>query len=196
MIGKALPVASPPDSPRVYISSPLGFSEFGRVARTWLHGQLEGAGILVVDPWGWPDRFDPRQEIATPDLLGAARIAPGTRDLDVSKEIAARNITELRRADVVLAILDGADVDSGVAAEVGFAAAHEKPIVGLRSDERRTADSDGYSVNLQVHHLILHFGSPAGRIVTSLAGAIAAIRDLAATPSGELLSSPPMESGT
>ena len=43
----------------------------------------------------------------------------------------------LQSADLILAILDGADVDSGVAFEIGYARALEKPVVGLRTDYRQ-----------------------------------------------------------
>ncbi len=43
----------------------------------------------------------------------------------------------LRSADLILAILDGADVDSGVAFEIGYARALNKAVVGLRTDYRQ-----------------------------------------------------------
>lgn len=43
-------------------------------------------------------------------------------------------------ADAVLAVLDGAEVDSGVAWEVGYAYAKGKPVVGLRTDFRPGAE--------------------------------------------------------
>ena len=49
-------------------------------------------------------------------------------------------IDALRRADLVLARLDGADADSGVAFEVGFARGIGKPVVALRTDYRQLQD--------------------------------------------------------
>lgn len=43
----------------------------------------------------------------------------------------------IEEADVVLAILDGADADSGTSFEVGYAFARGKPIIGVRTDFRR-----------------------------------------------------------
>ena len=40
------------------------------------------------------------------------------------------------QADVIVAILDGADVDSGTAVELGYALACKKPVVGIRTDFR------------------------------------------------------------
>ena len=43
----------------------------------------------------------------------------------------------LDQADAVVAMLDGADADSGVAFEVGYAVALGKPVVGVRTDFRQ-----------------------------------------------------------
>lgn len=45
-------------------------------------------------------------------------------------------IEGIDRADVVLAVLDGTDADSGTAFECGYAFALGKPVVGLRADFR------------------------------------------------------------
>jgi len=156
----------------VYVSSPLGFSDLGRIALNQLYAQLSSDGMEIRDPWDWPGQRDPTVKIKTADLLLTARLGGEGRDWSVSHEIAARNVTELLAADVVLAVLDGADVDSGVAAEVGYAVASRKPVIGLRTDDRATADSDGYLVNLQLTHLISHSGPPHGCIVTSVLQAV------------------------
>ena len=46
-------------------------------------------------------------------------------------------VDALRSADVIVARLDGADADSGVSFEVGYARALEKPVVGIRTDYRQ-----------------------------------------------------------
>lgn len=43
-------------------------------------------------------------------------------------------------ADAVLAVLDGAEVDSGVAWEIGYAYARNKPVIGVRTDFRPGAE--------------------------------------------------------
>jgi nucleoside 2-deoxyribosyltransferase len=55
---------------------------------------------------------------------------------------------------MVFAVLDGTDVDSGTAAEIGYAFAKGKPILGYRGDFRLSADNDGSIVNLQVEYFI------------------------------------------
>lgn len=63
--------------------------------------------------------------------------------------IFAENAAALSRCSLVVAILDGADVESGVAWEIGFAHALAKRVVGLRSDFRFHAKPD-MSVNLML----------------------------------------------
>lgn len=55
-------------------------------------------------------------------------------------------------SDIVVAVLDGVDVDSGTAWEIGYAYARGKPVIGLRTDFR--AFSDGI-VNLMVEMAIV-----------------------------------------
>jgi len=50
-------------------------------------------------------------------------------------------------SDVVVAILDGPDVDAGTCVEIGYAYAHGKPIIGVRTDFRASEDR---GVNLMV----------------------------------------------
>ena len=47
-----------------------------------------------------------------------------------------RDLNGLDRADVAVAILDGPDVDSGTAFEVGYAFSKGKPVIGLKTDMR------------------------------------------------------------
>jgi nucleoside 2-deoxyribosyltransferase len=53
----------------------------------------------------------------------------------------------LNNSDIVVAVLDGVDVDSGTAWEIGYAFARGKPIIGLRTDFRTLSDG---IVNLMV----------------------------------------------
>lgn len=46
------------------------------------------------------------------------------------------DVQALKASDVVVAVLDGVDVDTGVAYEVGYAKALGKQVVGLKTDHR------------------------------------------------------------
>ena len=150
----------------VYVASPLGFSEPGRhYLDEVLHPRLTAAGWSVLDPWE-----DPTGVVAETLALPAG---PARRKalVRMSRTIGQRNRTLLAGAAAVLAVLDGPDVDSGTAAEVGWAAAQHIPVVGWRSDFR-LADHEAAPVNLQVEDFVLVSG---GRMVTSLDEAIAAL---------------------
>lgn len=47
-----------------------------------------------------------------------------------------RDLEGLNQSDVVVAILDGPDADSGTAFEVGYAFSKGKPVIGLKTDAR------------------------------------------------------------
>ena len=52
------------------------------------------------------------------------------------KTIYEKDISALKRSDVVAAVLGAIEVDSGVAFEIGFAKALGKPVIGLKADYR------------------------------------------------------------
>lgn len=58
------------------------------------------------------------------------------------RTIYERDLGGLERSDVVVAVLDGPDVDSGTAYEVGYARAKGKPVVGLKTDLRVFAEGE------------------------------------------------------
>ena len=92
-----------------------------------------------------------------------------------NEEVGAANAALIDGADAVLALLDGTDVDSGTAAEIGYAAARAVPVVGWRTDLRRAGDNEATVVNLQVEHFIRRSG---GRLAGSLEDALDGLEDL------------------
>ena len=73
-----------------------------------------------------------------------------------------------------MAILDGVDVDSGTASEIGYAFARNKYIEGLRTDWRLTGDNEGSVVNLQVQYFIEASGGSIHRSRENLLSSIRA----------------------
>lgn len=61
-------------------------------------------------------------------------------------------VESIDSSDIVIAVLDGVDVDSGTAWEIGYAYAKEKPVIGLRTDFRSLSDG---IVNLMVEMAIV-----------------------------------------
>ncbi len=132
------------------MAGPLGFSEAGRhFSERVLVPFVRGLGYEVLDPW---TLTDPRRIAAVARMpYGPARRAAWRR---LNRAIGARNRAAIDRAHAVVAVLDGADVDSGTAAELGYAFARGKLLVGYRGDLRLSADNEGATVNLQVEYFI------------------------------------------
>lgn len=56
----------------------------------------------------------------------------------------------LKTSDVLAAVLDGVEVDAGVAYEMGYATALGKPIVGLKTDYRTFSEMEEVNLMLEV----------------------------------------------
>lgn len=158
--------------PSVYIASPLGFSAAtSGYYRDVLLPTVRTAGIEPLDPWA--------DQEAQAEFVAALALPAGEERLAALRAANSRvgkaNAEMITRADGMLAVLDGVDVDSGTAAEIGFASAHGKPIVGLRLDSRQTGDNEGAVVNVQVEHFIAAGG---GSITCALDAAVALLTRL------------------
>lgn len=66
-----------------------------------------------------------------------------------ARQIFRRDVDGLRKSDFLIAILDGATVDAGVAFELGFAAAIGLPCIGLQTDSRRALP---WGNNIMIEH--------------------------------------------
>jgi nucleoside 2-deoxyribosyltransferase len=110
---------------------------------------VRDAGLCPLDPWD--DSVPEAHAMAGAVDAAAADVVAAVRALTT------RNVRLLDAARGVLAVLDGPDVDSGTAAEIGYAAALRLPIVGIRMDSRRTGEA-GAVVNAQVQHFINNSG--------------------------------------
>ena len=160
---------------RIYMASPLGFSEAGRhFYRSVLVPHVSGLGFDVVDPWTLTDA---RTIEAVERMPYGLERREAWRRLNV--EIGATNRTAIDGAHGVVAVLDGVDVDSGTAAEIGYAFARGKLIVGYRGDFRLSADNEGSTVNLQVEYFICQSG---GSIVSRYEDLEPLLRPLRAGP--------------
>lgn len=139
---------------RIYLASPLGFSEAGRhFYNAVLVPFVESLGYEVLDPWTLTDS---RKIQAVQGMPYGPNKREAWRKLNL--EMGATNRAAIDAARGVVAVLDGTDVDSGTAAEIGYAFARGKLIVGYRGDFRLSADNEGSIVNLQVEYFILASG--------------------------------------
>jgi uncharacterized protein (DUF952 family) len=157
-------------TPSIYVASPLGFTEPGR---RWLsdvlHPAIVARGIGVLDPWADPTGVVGRTlaiPADEPGRLGALQA--------MNRTLGATNAASIAGSDGVLAILDGTDVDSGTAAEIGYAAARGLPVVGLRTDVRPAGDNAAATVNLQVEYFIEATG---GKIYDTLDDALTGVAE-------------------
>ena len=133
----------------VYLASPLGFAESTKPFMLELENLLSNIGITLVNPWRNPlgTEFEKAYMITEQhDRMEALRL--------LNKQIGISNEEALRRCDLVIAVLDGIDVDSGTASEIGFAYALQKRILGLRTDFRMIGDNEASDINLQLQYWI------------------------------------------
>ena len=148
------------NSKKIYIASPLGFTESTLSFMEKLDSSLIDLGFDVINPWklGDPNAFE---EIK--------RIKDEKERIEKFKElnfkIGERNEKAINESEIILAILDGVDVDSGTAAEIGYAFAKGKRIIGYRNDFRMAGENCGSIVNIQVEYWIL---KNEGRILNNL----------------------------
>jgi len=66
------------------------------------------------------------------------------------EKIYEEDISALKACDVVVAVLDGVEVDSGVAFEMGYAVAIGKPVIGLKTDHRTFSKMEDINLMLEV----------------------------------------------
>jgi nucleoside 2-deoxyribosyltransferase len=125
---------------------------------------IQRHNIIALNPW------DTKSDVARKltavkklDSIHARRLAW----VSIIDRMGKDNAEAIGRADGVVAVLDGVDVDSGTAAEIGYAAALGKWVIGYRGDFRRTGEDATAEVNLQVEYFIRKNG---GAIVHTLRG--------------------------
>jgi nucleoside 2-deoxyribosyltransferase len=105
---------------KVFIAGPL-FSQAEREFNLKVDEYLRGHGF---------ETFLPQRDVGRLDELLAKE---GGR---AYRAIFEQDLKGLDQADAVVAILDGPDVDSGTAFEIGYAFAKGKPVIGLKTDMR------------------------------------------------------------
>ena len=125
----------------IYLAGPL----FTEAERDWHRkttrllleqASRRGHAVEIV----WPYEWISQEEIAA--LGSGARV-----------EIFRRCKEGLDRAHVLIALLDGTQVDDGTAWEIGYFVATKAPeakIIGIRTDFRRAGESAGAIVNAMI----------------------------------------------
>ena len=144
----------------IYLASPLGFATSTHGFMRELAASLSEV-IDVINPWDDQRFAGEFTQLRHEDSVAVrdARLAK------INSELGRANAACIDRADGLFAILDGVDVDSGTAAEIGYAFAKGKYVCGMRTDFRLAGDNHGSIVNLQVQYFIEQSG---GVIVTEV----------------------------
>lgn len=118
----------------IYLAGPL-FSEAKQAWHRATRDRLEAeTGNAVI----WPFELFPPGTIEAWGEDAPRRVMEGCRDA-------------LAGCDLVVALLDGAQVDDGTAWEIGYAYAKGIPVIGIRTDFRQAGDVPGALVNAMIH---------------------------------------------
>jgi nucleoside 2-deoxyribosyltransferase/predicted secreted protein len=93
-----------------------------------------------------------------------------TRDGQAHLRIFEQNKRALDDADMVVAIIDGADADSGTAWEMGYASALSKPVIALRTDFRQVGKEELVNLMLEQSAVVARdkeelLNALAGRVI-------------------------------
>jgi nucleoside 2-deoxyribosyltransferase/predicted secreted protein len=114
---------------RVYLAAPL-FSESERHYNLSIATQLRNNFFEVYLP----------QEAGDDSEI---------RNKEEQTRIFSENMRALQNADIIVAIIDGADADSGTAWEMGYAFANGKKVIALRTDFRRSGRYEKVNLMLE-----------------------------------------------
>ena len=114
---------------RVYLAAPL-FSEAERVFN---------ASVARLLRTGLFDVHLPQEAGDDSDM----------RDIREQERLFLCNKTALEDSDFIVAVIDGADADSGTAWEMGYAFAQGKPVIALRTDFRRVGHHEHVNLMLE-----------------------------------------------
>ena len=152
---------------RVYLASPLGFAASTRafMAETIV---LLSEVVTVVNPWddtSFAADFERAQALTD---INQRRKAFH----EINLGIGAKNERMIRSVEMLVAVLDGVDVDSGTAGEMGFAYGLGLPVYGLRTDFRLTGDNEAAGINLQLRYFIEQSGGAYLTTVDTLVDAL------------------------
>ena len=115
-----------PYKQRAYLAAPL-FNDRERAFNLQIAEALE-ANL---------DVFVPQRD----GTLLVNMIAAGVSAIVAEQRVFQQDCEAMRRADVLIAVLDGGHIDEGVAFEIGFMSALGRLCVGLQTDVRRALPS-------------------------------------------------------
>ena len=109
--------------PKVYIAGPL-FNKHEQKYLEEIADTLESNGY---------DCFLPHRDLPVdPEVLEGVDMSQETKDFIFQTDLAA-----LQKADIIVALITGQDIDSGTCCEIGYSYAMKKPVIAIDAYERR-----------------------------------------------------------
>jgi len=115
-------------------------------ADLYLAGSLFTAGERTWNSWLATELRKRGLQVCLPQEEVSAAVDPRKIDYE---QIFRLCLEGLENSRVVLALLEGTDVDSGTAFECGYAFKLGRPILGVRTDLRSAGEEDGLNVMLR-----------------------------------------------
>ncbi len=103
------------------------------------------------------------EDLINVEILWPHEIASGS-----GSRVFRANLQAMNECDLMVAILDGPQVDDGTAWEVGYFFSQGKSIVGLRTDFRRAGEGKESKVNLMVECSCLAVVSGPDQLILEL----------------------------
>jgi nucleoside 2-deoxyribosyltransferase len=138
--------------PRLYLAASV-FSSFERERNSAIAQHLTDRGYQVFLPQN-------------------VRTSTGERPL--AEVIFKECVDGINDSDLIVGLIDGPDVDSGTAWELGYAYAHMKPIVVLRSDYR-SAENGPVNIMIQFSSRLVLANKPGTRTPDAIQALIEAV---------------------
>ena len=148
------PCSEPPETWQPPLPDWLsGDAETGREARRSTRRIYFAAPLFTQAEWQWNEKLAQLLQkrgfdVVLPQIT-AKPMLDGLKPFD-PQSLFTSNVDDLKSSDVLLAILDQADPDSGTCWEQGYAFNAKIPVSGLRTDIRGAGDDPNAAVNLML----------------------------------------------
>jgi hypothetical protein len=116
------------EKPACYVGSPNGFAES---TSYWYYGKLLpmlGKYVHVNDPWAVD--------------IGYILKAPADKQAELWMNLGDQHYETIEKSEMMVAVLDQEPPDNGTVGETVWAAAHDIPVLGYRSDFRGVGEQN------------------------------------------------------
>jgi nucleoside 2-deoxyribosyltransferase/predicted secreted protein len=90
-----------------------------------------------------------------------------SRNKEEQVHLFSENLKALENAEIIVAIIDGADADSGTAWEMGYAYAQQKQVIALRTDFRRAGNHEQVNLMLEESAILVTSEEALVTVLTS-----------------------------